>query len=63
MRECANPVCGREAKRAGRCDPCYMWRRRHRGQERPEEAIIVNGYRQLVRELEVTSYASVLTRL
>ena len=39
---CANPACGRwvpgtavDRLRAWRCEPCYKWRARHAGEERP----------------------------
>lgn len=59
---CANPVCSRPARRAGRCNACYMWKRRHKS-ERSEEAIVANGYRQMVRELERVSVTRVVTSL
>jgi hypothetical protein len=41
----------------GRCEPCYRWRRRHKGQERPDrffESHLDRAYRafevQVVRE-------------
>jgi hypothetical protein len=56
--KCANPVCQRAAARAGLCDACYLYRRKHKGELRPIEVIMETGRRQLEKELAVPGWGS-----
>lgn len=59
---CRNPPCMRAATRAGLCDPCYVYARRHKGKLRPETLILANGLRQLERQLAAPGWADPIRR-
>jgi hypothetical protein len=61
--KCANPVCGREAKRKGLCDACYLYARRHKGEMRPEAVIVESGRRSVERDLADPRWAGEALRI
>lgn len=59
---CANPVCSRGAQRAGFCDPCYVYKRRHKGRMRPLSVIVETGRKQLERDIQDPAWAVPIRR-